>query len=578
MFRLDKRQNQPHLFSDLDNLPRKQRERLEGSWAGTYRHQVHDRLDERPFSDVYEDVPSRPNYPVRVLLGFENLKAGFGWSDDEAYDHVLFDLQVRYALGLDNLGEADFTLRTVYNFRHRIVQYMQEKGKDPVAEAFAQITDEQIKAFALSTKRLRMDSTQVSSNIRHMSRLQRMVEVLQRLHRVLSSEDRTRYADAFAPYVEETSGKYVHHLRGEDVATHMQQIGEFMQRLLAELVTSYGEQDAYQILQRVFREQFNVADDAIQAKAGQDISPDSLRSPDDPDATFRRKAGQTYEGYVANVTETCDPDNPVQLVTMVQVEPNNTEDAKMLVQALPELKSRTDVEILYTDAAFCSPGADQTLREQQVEQVPTDLRGKDPNPEKLNLADFGIARDAQGKPQQVTCPGGQTVVAQQGRRSDLYLAYFAGSACQACPQRERCPARTRKRDGRRSLRFDRYHLDIAERRRRSAAYWQEGKNLRSAIEATVGAIKRPFPEDQLPVRGQLRMAMLLIGSALMLNVRRIQRYVLSKRATEGSETGQRHRQEAPSTNPVSFWLSLQTWIRSFLGPRRLTWAGFAFGC
>ena len=199
MFRLDKRQNQPHLFSDLDNLPDKQRERLKGSWAGTYRQQVHDRLDESPFRDVYEDTPSRPNYPVRVLLGFEHLKAGFGWSDEEAYDHILFDLQVRHALGLDNLGEAGFTLRTVYNFRHRIVQYMEKTGKDPIAEAFAQITDEQIKALALSTKRLRMDSTQVSSNIRHMSRLQCMVEVLQRLHRALSSEDRTRMPTPLPP-------------------------------------------------------------------------------------------------------------------------------------------------------------------------------------------------------------------------------------------------------------------------------------------------------------------------------------------------------------------------------------------
>ena len=578
MFRLDKRHNQPHLFCDLDNLTPQQRQRLEESWAGTYRREVHDRLDERPFAPVYKDVPSRPNTPVRLLLDFENLKAGFGWSDNEAYDHVLFDLQVRYALGLDNLGEVGFDLRTVYNFRRRVVQHMQKTGQDPVTESFKQITDEQIKAFALSTKHQRMDSTQVSSNICHMSRLQCMVEVLQRVHRMLVDEHCSQYAQALAPYVEETSGKYVHHLRGEDVATHMQQIGELMQHLLAELATNYGEQSAYQMLQRVFREQFDVVDGAVQAKAGEEISPASLRSPDDPDATFRRKAGREYEGYVANVAETCDPANPLQLVTDIQVKPNNTEDAKMLADALPELKERTGVETLYTDAAFCSPDVDKVLREQQVEQVPTDLRGKDPNPEKLNLADFRIDRDAQGNPQQVTCPGGQTVVAQEGRRPKLYLAYFAGSACQVCPYRERCPAGIRKRDGSRSLRFDWHQMDIAERRRRCATYWQDGKNLRSAIEATVRAIKHPFPEDQLPVRGQCRMVMLLVGSTVMFNVRRIQRYLASQQARNDPEKGAKHDEEAASTDRPSFSLLLRTWIRCLLKPYKLALIGFAFSC
>ncbi|MDY6873881.1 MAG: hypothetical protein SVR81_07955, partial [Chloroflexota bacterium] len=35
----------------------------------------------------------------------------------------LFDLQTRYALGLEQLGEAHFELRTVYNFRERLSRY-----------------------------------------------------------------------------------------------------------------------------------------------------------------------------------------------------------------------------------------------------------------------------------------------------------------------------------------------------------------------------------------------------------------------------------------------------------------------
>lgn len=56
----------------------------------------------------------------------------------------------------------------------------------------------------------------------------------------------------------------------------------------------------------------------------------SLQSPDDWEATYRRKRGEDHIGYVANVTETCNPNNPFQLIVKVQTESNNTDDATML--------------------------------------------------------------------------------------------------------------------------------------------------------------------------------------------------------------------------------------------------------
>ena len=61
---------------------------------------------------------------------------------------------------------------------------------------FEQVTDEQIKALELKTDKLRMDSTLVSSNIRQMSRLQ-LVEVLQRVWRMLNADEQQHYAADF---------------------------------------------------------------------------------------------------------------------------------------------------------------------------------------------------------------------------------------------------------------------------------------------------------------------------------------------------------------------------------------------
>ena len=55
-----------------------------------------------------------------------------------------------------------------------------------VAKAFENITDQQVVAFKVKTSIQRMDSTQIASNILDMSRLQLLVEGIQRMQRVLS--------------------------------------------------------------------------------------------------------------------------------------------------------------------------------------------------------------------------------------------------------------------------------------------------------------------------------------------------------------------------------------------------------
>src|SRR5512135_3861213 len=106
MHRANKRHLQPALISNVNELPEKRRQRLEESWAGTFRREFFSRIKEEAFAGLYSDVPSRPNVPVNVLVSLDTLKAGFGWSDEEMYDKFCYDLQVRYALGYDNLGDG----------------------------------------------------------------------------------------------------------------------------------------------------------------------------------------------------------------------------------------------------------------------------------------------------------------------------------------------------------------------------------------------------------------------------------------------------------------------------------------
>ncbi|MBA3072530.1 MAG: transposase, partial [Anaerolineae bacterium] len=387
------------------------------------------------------------------------------------------------------------------------------------------------------------------SNIRTMGRLQLLVEVLQRVYRMLTKEDQKHYADEFAPYIRGHAGQYVYHLKGQDTSEHLQKIGELMQRLLAELESNYVQEPVYQMFMRVFGEHFQVEEKVIKIKEGKELSASSLQSPDDLEATYRQKNNKSFRGYVANLTETCDPENPLQLVTKVQVASNHTDDAEMLIEALPNLKERTNLDTLYTDGGYGSPDADKTLQTNQVEQIQTAIRGRIPNNEKLNLSDFEIKQTEKGIPTRITCPQGQSTAVHTSSQNKAYVAHFEDTLCLTCPLLSKCPVQRGKRDLRFHLRFDQKQINMSERRQRSLIHQEEGRNLRAAVEATVRQVKHPFPTSKLPVRGKFRVSCMVIGSAMITNVRRIQRYLEAKIRLEKDQDCS---QEQPSVSLFSF--------------------------
>lgn len=564
MFVPNTRHLQMPMFSSINSLPKKILKRLESSWADTFYHQVFVCIDEDRFAVLYADEPSRPNIPVNVLSGLEILKSGFGWSDEEMYDHFCYDVQVRYALGYRDLGEGHFELRTMYNFRQRLTRHMQEMGENLFEQVFEQVTDEQLAAFELKTDKLRMDSTLIASDIREMSRLQLLVEVLQRVHRVLDDKDQLLYAEAFAPYLKGSSGQYIYRLKAGDVAGHLQGVGELMAQLTDQLAARYGDEPAYQVLQRVFQEHFHVDEASLRPKVGEELKASSLQSPDDWEATYRQKRGKDHKGYVTNVTETCNPDNKLQLIVKVQTEPNNTDDAAMLNEALPELKERTDVDEMHTDGGYNSPDVDKTMRELGVEQIQTAIRGRQPAAEKLSLDAFVWELDDQGQPQTVSCPHEQQAEVTPGRSEDRYRAAFEAASCEDCPFLDSCPTEPLKRTPEHVLRFSQPEVDLALRRQRSAKARASGQNLRSAVEATIRSVKHPFDDGKVPVRGQPRVSMVVLASAAMSNLRRIQRFLVERSAQEAEKGRQRGKKDDTGESGSSLFGSLWRHIQDLL--------------
>ena len=557
MFRKHDQHRQSPLFSTLDDLPDKQRQRLEKSWAATFYEDFFCRIDEDIFSILYSDQASRPNIAVNVLVSLETLKAGFGWSDAELEEQMAFNIQTRYALGYRDLTVGHFELRTVYNFRRRLAQHMQETGENLLEEAFEQITDEQIESLQVKTGKLRMDSTQVASNIRQTSRLQLLVEVVQRVWRRLSAGDREGYETEFAPYLKGKAGHYVYHIKSGEAASHLEALGQFMRWLVAELGNQYGEEAPYQVLKRVYEEHFVEVASGLRPKVGDELSAQSLQSPDDLEASYREKKGKGYRGYVTNVTETCDPENELQLIVKVQTAPNSVDDAALLVEAVPQLVERMTVEEMNTDGAYNSAEADKTLAEAHIEQFQTAIRGQKSDPECLGVTDFVFTRDEEGQPQAVRCPQGQQVEVKQGRKAHRFSALFDPLICQTCPLLVKCPTQELRRNPQRVLRFSQQQVHVAHRRENQRSAQARDKNQRSAVEATMRSVKHPFRQGKVPVRGHPRVSMLMLSSAAMTNVRRIWRYRTEKKTAKNTPMeDQKALKQAFSLRWRSFLLSL----------------------
>lgn len=505
MFKKNEHHRQGSLFSSSSLLPDKLRKRLEESWASTFYKEVFCRIDEELFSVLYSAKVSRPNVAVNVLVGMEILKSGFGWSDEELYDHCCFDLQVRYALGLDELDADLFELRSLYNFRRRVRDYAEETGENLFAAVMAQVTDEQLAAHHLKTQWQRVDSTQVLSNLASLTRLELVVAVVQKVYKLL--EDQTGWEEKLSFYLKGRAQQVCWRIANNEQGAHFEELGQILVALSGEP----GEAGA--LAARVLGEQYEISGDQIHLRKPGSVSPRSLQSPHDDQASYRNKGGKGGKGYVANVSETCSPENKVQLITHVAVADNQHDDAKLLTQSLDEQSARgIEIGEVTTDGGYTGPVAESACARHDVALHPTNIRGGYSKADRFDWSEYQWEVDETGEPCAVVCPEGvrATVI-----KKKLLQATFAG--CDSCPFFEkRCRVRPRKKGA--TLYVEQRSVEVALMRSRLR---EIDRKVRAPVEATVRSLKRGLRASKLPVRGLIRATMVLSAAAMMVNARRL---------------------------------------------------------
>jgi hypothetical protein len=246
------------------------------------------------------------------------------------------------------------------------------------------------------------------------------------------------------------------------------------------------------------------------------MSTNTLQSPDDIDATYVKEKDIAYRGQVVNNVETCNPDNPLNLIADIFVSANNVDDSKNLHKRLDVLKEKTpDIAELHNDGAYGSSDNDAKCLELGITQIQTAIRGKEAAIEiTIQQTDVDCY--------DVSCPH-QTVVATKGR--ERVKATFDDSMCAACPLNKQCNLKTDQSKKNRSYYFTEKDYQCKKRAHNIVHIPLKPRTLRANVEATVSEFKRKLPNGKQKVRGGFKATLFAIPTGIGINFVRIVRYL-----------------------------------------------------
>jgi len=512
-----KSNSQPGLFSFETELCKMQQDLLGNSKEKWFYNLILRNINENNFKPLYSKKASRPNVAVNILVSALILKELKRISYDELMESVMFDLRYKVALGLDSIDDVPFSRGTIFNFQNRIFEYEQQTGINLIEQVFDNLTAQQIKQLSLKADIQRTDSTLISSNIRKYSRIQLLIEVLIRLERILDKSDKQLIGEQLKAYLETGSGKYVYGLKSDDLPRELEKLGKVYYAVHTEIngKEKYQAKKEFVNFERAYKEHFVVVNQEISARPTEELNSGMLQSPDDPDATYRKKKEQQSKGYTINGTETANPNNPIQLITDIAVNPNNIDDTQILNSRIDKIVEKTpELNELHTDGGYGSEDNDKKLEDLNITQITTAVRGRESEIEK-------IIEQISQEPAEYTveCPG---QIATSTPTKQRYKVRFDTNICMDCPLIENC--QIFKNKGRYYFKHEDYLLGKRNNNIRNIP--KERRKIRPNVEALMKEFKARTQGGKTKVRGRFRVSLFAFNTGIAINFGRIFRYII----------------------------------------------------
>lgn len=503
-------------------------------WAGGFRRKALPVLlaNEETFRPLFCGDNGRPNKPVASTLGVIILKEMFDLTDEAALDSFEFNNAWQYALNVEP-DEAHVCQKTLHNFRVKMSE-AEEEGTLTYSTLFDEIVRAIVKDCGIKVGKQRLDSTHIRSNMAVLTRLGLFTHTITaflkklrkqhpRLFEALPQGIRERYVDREGYFADSPSS---------DSRRRLAQCAADVWRLVDRFRghRSVKGMPSYLRLKRVLEEQCVIEDEDPTDPDGdspegvpvrpkdpkvEKIPATSLQGSDD-DATYGHKG----KGYQAQVAETCDRENPMQVVTHVSTEGAHESDQHAPLPVLDDLEQKDcKPDTLLTDTNY---GRGQNIVDAAQRGVDLVSPSCGPKPKvdegDFILDDFAFTADGQ---QIEHCPMGQEPVEQGARGKDRRYARMDAKRCERCSWKGRCPARRSDTSTTVTLTWlPSAGATSARRHREQTKEFKDGYRLRSGIEATNSEYKRFYGGGRLRVRGSPAVHRTVKFKFMALNIRR----------------------------------------------------------
>lgn len=529
MFKENKNHNLKKLFSFLQSLPPKVRKIINSSWAKPFYEHIFSKINESIFKVLYSKKYSRPNKPVNIILGLEIIKHLFNYTDEELIEKFHTDLCVMYALGIEDPGEVVVAIRSLYYFRKRLIEYDKKHNTSLLKEVLKDISLDLTDKFNLDLSLQRMDSSMIEANIKRLSRLNLFVKIIYNFLKILDSADIHSLPEEIQLLLKEDNLDISHRLRYNESKSKLKEVGKYAYLLYEEYKDNikYNKSEQFEHLKRLIEEHLNIHFDnnslGVSLKPLKDIPSTSLQNPSDPDATYRRK-GEKHQGYVGNFSETWSKENEFQVITDVEVQPNNTLDTDLLIKSLDDDNSLfKEAKVALADGGYSGEETEKKCENMGIKLHISGIKGPREVKRNQNLGKVIIEND-----KLIKCPAGKSPYKQKYDKGRKYFSgRFKNEVCSKCPFVSECFVIDRKNFY--SFGFEKREYEVKKRKEKlKDPEYKKFLNQRAGVESLVYMFFFKTGK-RTKFRGLSRVKNPIIYRAIGINLLRLYNY-MKKRA------------------------------------------------
>jgi len=323
------------------------------SWHNVFYKELTSVIDEEIFIKLYDEGNGRPNVSIRVMVAMMILKESEGWTDRQLFYECQMNLGVRRALGLMSLDDEVPADETYYNFRRKLKCHLEREQEDLLKQCFQQVTMEQMKTHGVSGKKIRLDSKLLNSNIATSSRIELILEAIRVfIQEIDPSNPDLKIKKRQRDFLEELKTKTTSNVLFGKTNKQKEQLLEQSGYIIRKLLIHDRENKYYDLLFRLFKEQYEENNDKgsnkeggdddsstphgrgkVRVKPSAEVPSDSMQSIHDPEASYRKKGQQKpqkVKGYHANIAESCDEDNEMNLLVDYDLKGAHESEAEFL--------------------------------------------------------------------------------------------------------------------------------------------------------------------------------------------------------------------------------------------------------